>query len=439
MKKQNKPSTNLKTEIAIIGGGLVGLSLGLGLAQKGFSCMVIDKALDIHTQADDYDGRASAISYSSGLLFKALGLWDGLAPYAEPIQSIRVADGDIEGMDLYKQSSETQGISPLILDFNAPELAPSNENLQKEIQSFGWIIENRQMLKVIKSLAINQENLIRIEGVGVAKLSLPKDHLGQDYPSIELEDGRKIEAGLVIGADGKLSQMRKAAGLSYQEFDYHQNAIVCTLEHERTHQGTAVELFLPAGPFAMLPMTGQRTSIVWSEKRELAKQVIKLNDDEFMHELKRRFGDWLGEIKLVGPRFSYPLTMIMTPKIIAPRLCLVGDAAHAIHPIAGQGFNLGLRDIAALCEVLEKARNRGEDIGSNEVLNRYQSWRRVDTIRLSLVCDGLLRLFSNKDPILSNTRRFGLNLLNQMPIAKKFFTSHAMGKTTNPLPIMLQE
>lgn len=439
MEAKLDQAPNEKTsEPIIVGGGLVGLSLALGLAKSGFKPILIDQGDDQAKLATAYDGRASALSYSTGKLFKALGLWDQFLPFAQPIHDIRIADGDIAGMALAGAGEITAPpkISPLVLDFCAGKDGASGDISADGTPSFGWIIENRQIFNILIKAVKENPAIRRIQNRNVKALTMPQDHAGQI--SIILDDDRTLSSPLVLAADGKFSNLRSQAGLQNHQKDYHQTAIVCTVSHQCAHHGIAVELFLPAGPFAMLPMTDQRMNIVWSEQSALAKHIIALDDDAFMQQLKTRFGEWLGEIELAGPRFAYPLNLIYAPEMIAPRLALVGDAAHGIHPIAGQGFNLGLRDVAALCEILVEARMRGEDYGCHSVLTRYQIWRRPDNLTLTSVCDGLLALFSNQNPILRPMRRYGLDMVNHLPPLKAFFTHHAMGKAALKLPKMLQ-
>ncbi len=429
----------LSDQPIIVGGGLVGLSLALGLARSGFKPIIIERTEEKTKTKNDYDGRASAISASSGQLFHALGIWATLRKHAQPIYDIRVADGNISGLKPAKNHRQSEAISPFTLDFLADRYFDKmpmlkNEQSMEDEACFGWIIENRHILSCLQVELKKDKNITRIYKRSVDSIEI----LNQQSINVTLDDQSILQSPLVLACDGKFSTLRKLANIGEKQFDYHQNAIVCTVQHEATHDGIAVELFLPAGPFAMLPMTEQRTNIVWSERRELADKFINLPEPEFMAALHRRFGDWLGEITLTGPRFSYPLGFMLAERMVDKRLALVGDSAHSIHPIAGQGFNMGLRDIAALVEILTSARARGEDFGSASVLNRYQQWRRFDNHSLSLICDGLLRLFSNEHPLLQPMRRLGLGLVNQAEGLKSLFARHAMGRTGTELPVMLK-
>lgn len=389
-------------DVLIAGGGLVGMTLGCALASAGLDVAVIDREKAVTQLAGEYDGRASAISYGSAQVFKGIGLWSYLEKDASPIWDIRVADGH-----------PLRGVSPLFLHYDHTDIGE---------EPFGYIIENRMTRVALHKLAETLPNLTLVAPHAVERLDrLP------GYAEAVLDNGETIRAELAVACDGKFSPIRDAAGIKQTEWKYDQTAIVCTVAHERDHQGTAVELFLPGGPFAMLPMTEGRSNIVWSENKALVQDYLKLDDEAFLAELSTRFGDWLGEIKLVGPRFAYPLSLSMASTYIDDRLALAGDAGHAIHPIAGQGYNMGIRDVAALAEVLVDARRVGMDLGSRMTLENYEKWRRFDNVLLASVCDGLLRLFSNDVDALRTVRDLGLAAVDKLPPVKKFLMHHAMG------------
>lgn len=389
-------------DVLIAGGGLVGMTLGCALAKAGLEVVVIDREPAVTQLAGAYDGRASAISYGSAQVFKGIDLWPHLEQDASPIWDIRVADGH-----------PLRGVSPLFLHYDHTDIGDA---------PFGYIIENRVTRVGLHKLAETLPNLTLIAPHAVERLDrLP------GYAEAVLDNGATVRADLAVACDGKFSPIREAAGIKLTEWKYDQTAIVCTVAHERDHQGTAVELFLPGGPFAMLPMTEGRSNIVWSENKALVDGFMALDDDAFLAELSTRFGDWLGEIKLVGPRFAYPLSLSMAATYIDDRLALAGDAGHAIHPIAGQGYNMGIRDVAALAEVLVDARRVGMDLGSPLVLRNYEKWRRFDNVLLASVCDGLLRLFSNDVAALRTARDLGLAAVDKLPPVKKFLMHHAMG------------
>lgn len=389
-------------DVLIAGGGLVGMTLGCALAKAGLEVAVIDREQAVTQLAGEYDGRASAISYGSAQVFKGIGLWSYLEEDASPIWDIRVADGH-----------PLRGVSPLFLHYDHTDIGKD---------PFGYIIENRVTRVGLHKLAETLPNLTLVAPHAIERLDRYPG-----YAEAVLDNGETVRAELAVACDGKFSPIRKAAGIKQTEWKYDQTAIVCTVAHERDHQGTAVELFLPGGPFAMLPMTEGRSNIVWSENNALVQDYLKLDDDAFLAELSSRFGDWLGEIKLVGPRFAYPLSLSMASTYIDDRLALAGDAGHAIHPIAGQGYNMGIRDVAALAEVLVDARRVGMDLGSQMTLENYEKWRRFDNVLLASVCDGLLRLFSNDVAALRTARDLGLAAVDKLPPVKKFLMHHAMG------------
>jgi len=391
-----------KYDVAVAGGGMVGMTLALALARENLHVAVIDP-VPAEAQAETtFDGRVSAIALTSKRLLTALGAWQYMEPHAEPILDIRVSDGD----------------SPFFLHYDHHEVGAG---------PFGWIVENRYIRT----------------GLAHAARTLPIDRIqgetqGWQPGMFTLKDGRTIEAKLLIGADGKQSQVREFAGIRVAEACYRQIAIVCTIAHEKPHQGLAQERFLPAGPFAVLPMQNNQSSLVWTEAAEHARGFLALPEAEFIQEITERVGDYLGALRTVGPRFSYPLSVSHAADYTAPRLALVGDAAHAIHPIAGQGVNLGFRDVAALADIVARHAHAGRDIGSDEVLKAYQRWRRFDNLAMLAVTDGLNRLFSTGAPPLVLARGLGLWAISHLPPAKRFFMRHAMG-LTGELPPLLRE
>ena len=322
-------------DVIISGGGMVGLTLGLALARAGFDIAVIDAQGSVSAEPG-FDGRVSALALASCRMLRTLGLWERLAPHAQPINDILVTDGSVR-----------RGAAPLFLHFDHRELGD---------EPLGHLIENRHIRLALSEAARSSPGLELIAPMQVMRASADEARV-----VVELADGRALEAALCLAAEGRASPLRARAGIKLVQWEYDQAGIVTTVEHERPHEGIAQEFFLPAGPFAILPMTGNRSSLVWTEKRETAAALMKLPDAPFTEELRRRFGNHLGAVAPVGPRWTYPLALQIARSYIAPRLALVGDAAHAIHPIAGQGLNLGLRDIAALAEVLvdaQKARPR---------------------------------------------------------------------------------
>jgi 2-octaprenyl-6-methoxyphenol hydroxylase len=395
------PDLVLHTDVAIVGGGLVGLSLALALAGAGLAVVVADRERPEVSAADAADGRASAIAWGSQRVLDSLGLWASLGPDAAAITDIRVSDGE----------------SRLFLHYDHRDVAD---------HPLGYIVENRFIRRALHAAALRCLSLTWLAPVAVAALAE-----GAGCRVVTLADGRRISARLVVGCDGKRSFVRAQAGIGVFEHRYDQTGIVATVRHEKPHNGVAHERFLPAGPFAMLPLPDRdgahRSSIVWTERAELAPAMMALDDAGFAAEMTRRFGPWHGALAVEGRRFAYPLEIVQAASYVAPRLALAGDSAHAIHPIAGQGLNLGLRDVAALAECVVDAARLGLDIGALDVLERYQRWRRVDNMSLLAVTDVLNRLFSNDLPPVRIARDLGLAAVDRIAPLKKLFMRHAMG------------
>lgn len=403
-----KPSSpELSVDVLVIGGGLVGGTLACALVEGGFEVAVVD-VMDPGAGLDlGFDGRASALALGSVRLLQGVGLWDGMAAEASAIRDIRVTDGKVS------TGSERGRTSPLFLHYDHDDVGQD---------AFGYMMENRFYRKALFD---------RMKGLKGLQIMAPAKVIDLDRQArgvtARLEDGRVIKASLVVGAEGRRSKTRDDAGIKLTGWSYNQTGIVCTVEHERSHDNIAHEHFLPSGPFAILPLNNNRASLVWTEKSDLAPHLMTLDNDDFLFELKRRFGDFLGEVKVVGPRFSYPLSLQYAETITATRLALAGDAAHGMHPIAGQGLNMGLRDVAALAEVLVDARRTGQDIGSDVVMKRYEQWRRFDNTLMLALTDALNRLFSNDFTPVRIARDIGLAAVNSLPPLKKVFMRHAMG------------
>jgi 2-octaprenyl-6-methoxyphenol hydroxylase len=391
---------------------MVGVSLGLALAKGGLSVAAIDAVDPATATAVGFDGRVSALSYGSRRLFESLGLWPALATEASPINDILVTDGKV-----------SEGAAPLFVHFDHAELGP---------EPLGHIVENRHIRQVLHA-ALTKQECIRL--VAPARAHALEVAPGKAY--VCLAQGDTLAARLCIAADGADSPLREAHGIKTLGWPYPQTGLVATVAHERPHRGLAQEYFLPSGPFAILPMTGDRSSLVWTERTELAQAYLALDDEGFDAEVSRRFGPYLGKTQVAGPRWSYPLRLQLALDYVRPRFALVGDAAHVIHPIAGQGLNLGLRDVAALAEVLIDAARRGEDIGSEDVLLRYQRWRRFDNVMLAAATDALNRLFSNDVGPIRLARDIGLSLVGALGPARRFFMREARG-LTGELPRLLR-
>ncbi|WP_286829372.1 MULTISPECIES: UbiH/UbiF/VisC/COQ6 family ubiquinone biosynthesis hydroxylase [Kordiimonas] len=397
----------LETDITIIGGGLAGMTAAIGLAEHGFEVAVVDMAPQGDLTAAGYDGRASALAFASCQLFEALGIWKHMEPYAQPILEIRVSDGP--SLLSLHFDHETLGDGPL-----------------------GHMVENRHTRIALF------EHLKEIKGVTllaperVAEIDRTKEGV-----TTTLTSGTVIKSDLIIGADGRGSLVRQHAGIPVSVIDYKQHGIVCSVEHEFSHCGIAHERFLPSGPFAILPLCGNRSSLVWTEKSHLTETIMGLSDRAFESEVRRRIGDFLGEVKVIGGRWAYPLTLQYGQDYVADRLALIGDAAHGIHPISGQGLNLGLKDVAALIETLVDARRVGLDIGALSVLENYGRWRTTDNASVYAITDGFNRLFSNDIAPIKLVRDVGMAAVDQVVPLKNFFMQHARG-TVGDLPKLLR-
>ena len=390
-----------KIDILIAGGGFAGLALAIALRQGSdgaLSVTLVDPAMDRASG----DPRASAIAAAARRLFETIGVWPAIADGAQPILDMVVTDSRLD-----------HAMRPTFLTFDG-EIAPG--------EPFAHMIENGPMIAALLDKA-------RAEGVELRPVAVTRFSHEPARVTAQLADGASLPARLLVAADGARSVIREQAGIAIHGWDYDQAGIVTTIAHERDHNGRAEEHFLPAGPFAILPLTGNRSSIVWTESKADAARIVALSDAEFLAELERRFGLHLGDLAIAGPRRAFPLGLHVARSFIAERIALVGDAAHVIHPIAGQGLNMGLRDAAALAEAVIDAARLGIDVGAVSVLERYQRWRRFDTMAMGVATDGLNRLFSNNSDVLRLVRDMGLGLVDRMPNLKGFFIREAAGLT----------
>ncbi len=391
-----------KADVAVAGGGMAGLTLALALASAGLSVTVVERD-DPGAWADHaFDGRVSAIAAGSRRVLETLGAWGAMAKAAEPILDIRVSDDD----------------QPFLLHFDHEELGAG---------PLGHIVENRVIRAALAAAVAARDRIRMLAPAAIAAIA--RDRRGA---TLTLGDGRQVTAALLVGADGRGSRVREEAGISQTHWRYGQAAIVTTVIHDRPHEGAAEERFLAAGPFAILPMTDDaagrhRSSIVWTERADLVPAYLELGAADFDAELARRFGDHLGGVRADGPRWSYPLGLNLAETYVAERLALIGDAAHGIHPIAGQGLNLGIRDAAALAEVVVDARRLGLDFGMTTALEGYERWRRFDNVALAAATDILNRLFSNDFGPLRLARGLGLAAVGRIGPARRLFMREAMG------------
>jgi 2-octaprenyl-6-methoxyphenol hydroxylase len=403
MESLGKP--RFDADVLVVGGGLVGQSLAIALGQAGIGVAVVDRAAPSTALDPIYDGRASAIAFASQQMLTAIGVWDKVGQ-AQPILEIRVSDRD----------------SPLHLHYDHRGLGG---------KPFGSMVENRH-LRVALNKTVKQTNVRMLAPTSLE--SLKPDEFGTEA---RLSDGDTLSVRLVVAADGARSQVRKMAGIGVGGWGYGQSGIVTTVAHHRPHNGVAHERFLSAGPFAILPLAGNRSSLVWTEPTDMAAEIMALDEKRFAEELRSRFGDFLGPVEATGPRWSYPLSLQLADRYVAPRLALAGDAAHVMHPIAGQGLNLGLRDAAALAEVIVDATRLGLDPGATDVLARYERWRRLDGLTLLAVTDGLNRLFGTEFAPIALARDIGMAVVDRIAPLKQVFVNHARG-TVGKLPRLLR-
>jgi 2-octaprenyl-6-methoxyphenol hydroxylase len=398
-----------RADVIILGGGLVGLALASALDFGGLSTIVVDPADPAPRTSASFDGRTSAVSSSSMRMLEAVGVTEYQAQPGCPILTIAVADG----------------LEPGGLHFDADEDGP-----------LGWMHENRHLRAALQARAEAGSSCWLLWKLGIADVQR-----GDHGVLVSLEDGRKLCAPLLVAADGRNSPMREAAGIRVARWRYEHQAIVSVLRHQRPHENVAYEIFYPAGPVALLPMTddaqGHRSALVWSVARDDAPGWLSLSDEDFAAEAEAAMGGFLGRIEMLAPRSSYPLGFHHAAKITADRLALVGDAAHAIHPIAGQGLNLGFRDAAALAQVLIEGARLGLDLGDRQLLDRYQRWRSLDTLSVAFATDSLTRIYGVPGRTASAIRRFGMGVVERVSPLKNRLKNEARG-TSGELPLLLR-
>ena len=396
-----------KTDIILLGGGLVGQTLALALNAHGLSSAIVDPMLPSQALADDFDGRASAVASASWRMLEAIGVAEGLKPHGCAIHRIEVRDG------LQKDA----------LDFTTAQ----------DDEPLGIMVENRIIRRVIRDAVVAAEHVTPHIPARAAHVDRSESGV-----RVTLDNGTELAAPLLIAAEGRHSPMREEAGIKIAKWQYNDTAIISAFDHEKDHGNVAHEIFFPAGPFALLPLLpGTRSALVWTVSAKDAAGMLALSDRAFLAEVSKRTGGLLGEIKFAAPRSSYPLGFHHAAKITAQRLALVGDAGHGIHPIAGQGLNLGFRDVAALTQVLVEGARLGLDLGDAQLLTRYERWRSVDSLSISIATDVLARLFGIPGKPARAIRRFGLGAVQAIAPLKTAFMAEARGMSGD-LPKLLQ-
>ena len=393
----------IQADVLIAGGGLNGPALALALAGAGLSVAIVDSRPAQARAEAGFDGRAYALAIASKRLLQGIGVWPRVAGQVQPILKIKTGDG-----------RPGEGPAPFFLTFDAAEI---------EEGPMGFMLEDRFLYAAFLDAMRETEGITLLPGDTVEEQEVTAPGV-----AVRLASGRTLAGRLLVGCDGRASGVARRAGIDRLGWGYGQTALVTAVHHERDHEGTAYQYFMPSGPLAILPLPGgHHSSIVWSEAEAVAAEIQALDDAGYLAALKPRFGSFLGEIELAGDRFTYPLSLSLAERFVAERVALVGDAAHGVHPIAGQGLNLGLRDVAALAEVVVDAARRGEDIGSAVPLGEYQRWRRFDSTTLALGMDAVNRLFSNDNPVLRMGRDLGMGVVNALPGLRRRFIRQAAG------------
>ena len=401
----------LDSEIIIVGGGLNGSLLAIAAAKIGFSTIVLDSKETHRDELNSFDARSYALAASSIRLLKNLDIFEDIRDCSQPILDIEILDGNL-----------VQGPSQFSLHFDNNEIHDG---------PMGYMIEDRFIQKALFAKILASKRIdYKFDSIVI------KHYRQGNYISVRLDNGQKLRTKLVVGADGRNSDIAKQAKIKKLGWRYKQNALVCAIEHEIDHKGLAWQYFLPSGPLAILPMTGNRSSIVWTEKTNDADAISLLDDNQYMEILNSRLGSFLGKSKLIGGRHSFPLELRIADRFIDDRLALIGDAAHSVHPIAGQGLNAGFKDVAVLAHVLQDSCQRGEDFGSLGVLKRYEEWRRFDSVQLAYSTDLFNRLFSNENEALQVVRNIGIKILDSVPAAKRNIIREAAG-ITGELPRLM--
>ena len=398
-------------DVIIVGGGLTGVTLALALDQSGIHTAIIDQNTPGVEPNHNFNGRSYAIAAASQKMLNVLGLWDNLAKCAQPILEIKVSDG---------YAGEVP--SPFIMQFNRQDFTEG---------PMGYMVEDRHLRQILQD-ALKYSKVTYLSNTQILDQTVEATRV-----VAKLDSGDTIIAKILVGADGRTSSTAQAAGLTRSGFDYGQSSLVCAIAHEKPHNSIAHQYFMPSGPLAILPLTGNRSGIVWTEKTETAHQIHSLNNADYLNILRPRFGMFLGDISLEGERYIHPLSLSTTHRMISERVALVGDAAHAVHPIAGQGLNSGFKDIAALAQILCDSKRRGQDLGIQTTLKEYQQWRGFDNAMLCTATNGFNLLFSNDSSLLRLLRGLGMSLVDSTPMLRRAFVANAAG-TTGDVPRLLK-
>lgn len=391
----------IDAEVVISGGGLTGITLAVALAKFGMPVALVDPRKAASKKTPGFDGRAYALSQATARMFGALGLWKDMEPLAQPMLDIKVAE---------EPSGPRAGP---VLHFDHADL---------EEGPMAYMIEDRHMRRLLESAARSDPKIKMLRPARIASIDI-----SPGKATATLDSGDSAAAKMIAGCDGASGAVARMAGIRRLSSRYRQDALVCSIGHERPHEGCAFQIFMPSGPLAILPLPENRSSIVWTQTREMAQRLGSLEDGEFLDELKAALGGFFGDISLIGGRGRFPLRMSTAYSPVAERVALAGDSLREIHPLAGQGLNLGLRDVATLAEILVEARRRGEDIGSSLVLERYRRWRSFDTLALSFATDAVNRIFSNESPVLGAARSAAMGIVKSCPPLKRLMMRNAAG------------
>lgn len=401
-RKQAAQKDKLKhnCDVIVAGGGPTGLLMAARAGTMGLKVVVIERAdMDV-LATTQHDGRTTALAYGSKLIFDESGVWDSIADACGAIRDIHVADQH----------------APMTLDFESAALGG---------EAFGYIVENSTMRHALGKRARELDTIDILSPATIGKVSQDKDSI-----TVTLDDGRTVTGKLLVAADGRQSFCREQAGIKGRQWSYGETALIFNINHSEDHNGLALERFFPGGPFAVLPMKGKKSSIVWTEKPERAEALASMDENDFIPLLKERGCDYVGDITLASPRQLYPLQFMLADKLTDGRMVLIGEAAHAMHPVAGQGYNLSVRDIGVLGDLLESAVHDGRDIGSAALLEKFENTRAFDHFAFMTATDILVKLFSNNFPPVRWARQFGLGIVSKLPPAKNFFSRMAMGLLT---------